>query len=272
MKNKKALLCLLVILVAGIIGGLKLWQVKKVDTQTQLSEVTQTQEPDNELVRAEIISEELPESSKQEFDLDEKYENWVNPVSLYYDPACLQKSSDCEDLGQAQIRLGDLDQYGRAKIFAISDDPENVEIGFYSGTKQLYPRFKTESYLTSNHEWFGLNIWGGNDLFIGTFGGHEGYPEYYMLNRDQLNPTWEKFDPWEYLKADFPDTRQPPFSLGVGPQFIRLEEVKYCCDTVYNSEDQFRSSYRMVYVLRKEYDQNGKSTYKISKKYTVPRN
>ncbi len=207
-----------------------------------------------------------PESSYPEI-----VENWIEPVSLYYDGACLIKNANCSDLGQAQIGTGE--GTVRARIFPISNDNKNIEIRFYMGDEEwVIPRFKTASFIEENSGWFKVKIWynSGSSVYIETSGGHEGYPEYFVSHLGATQPKWEKFEPWSHLKEIFPDTIQPPFSVEVGSQHIRLTEENYCCDTVH-SDTQERNTNRMVYILKQEYNEKGQPIYKIINQGSTPR-
>lgn len=198
-------------------------------------------------------------------------DTWIEPVSLSYDLACLITSANCSDLGQAQI--GMIDSTVRARIFPIPNDRENIEIRFYMGEEEwVIPRFKTASFLDANSSWFGLKIWyiSGNSVYIATSGGHEGYPEYYVAHLGATQTKWEKFEPWSYVKEQFPDTVQPPFSLEVGSQYIRLTEENYCCDTAHSDTPE-RNANHMVYVLKQEYDKNEQPIYTVVEQGSIPR-
>jgi hypothetical protein len=196
-------------------------------------------------------------------------DTWITPVSLSYDRACLIKASHCSDLGQAQIGGDGV----RARIFPKSDDREKVEIRFYTGEEEwvAIPRFTTASFLEVNEDWFSLKIWLNNSsVYIATSGGHEGYPEYFVSYLGATHPTWEKFEPWNYVKGKFPDIIQPPFSLEVGSQYIRLTEEDYCCDTVHSNTPE-RNANRWVYVLQQVYDSNEQPIYTVVDQGTIPR-
>jgi hypothetical protein len=96
--------------------------------------------------------------------------------------------------------------------------------------------------------WYDDDAW----LYMQSFGGHEVYPLYHRYRFG--TETWEVFDPWEVVKAVFPDTAAPPFSLRVGLRdYVELTEENYCCDNVYTRTPE-RMALRQVYVMEKETD------------------
>lgn len=221
------------------------------------------------IVLAVFLFQPEPTSSISSY--PETEDTWIEPVSLSYDSACLIESANCSDLGQTQIGIGGGSV--RARIFPILNDRKNVEVRFYMGEEEwVIPRFTTASFLDENSSWFGLKIWynSGSSLYIATSGGHEGYPEYSVAHLGANQTKWEKFDPWSYLKKQFPDTMQPPFSLEVGSQYIRLTEENYCCDTVHSDTPE-RNANRMVYILKQEYGNNEQPIYTVVDQGSTPR-
>lgn len=227
------------------------------------------------LFQTDSVQEISEPTSPASVALDSSYpeieETWIEPISLYYDATCLIKTANCSDLGQAQIGISD--QTVRARIFPIPNDSENVEIRFYVGEEEwVIPRFKTASFIEANSSWFGLKLWynSGSSVYIATSGGHEGYPEYFVSHLGMTQPKWEKFEPWSYIKEIFPDTTQPPFSVEVGSQYIRLTEENYCCDTVHSDTPE-RNANRMMYVLKQEYNEKGQPIYMVVDQGSTPR-
>ena len=221
-----------------------------------------------DLFKLKQISNESISSASTSLD---SLDSWIEPVTLYYDPACWVESGKCPDLGQAQMGTGN--DTVRARLFVIPRDRTNVEVRFYMGEKEwVIPRFKTPSFIDSNPDWFSLKIWykSGSAVYIATSGGHEGYPEYYVTYLGANQPKWDKLDIWSLVKDVFPDTTQPPFSLEVGPQYIRVTEENYCCDTVHKDSPE-RNANRMVYVLKQEYDEKTQPMYRLVDKDSLPR-
>lgn len=115
------------------------------------------------------------------------------------------------------------------------------------------------SNLDANPEWFHYTFIpvSATEFYTSDEGGFESIPQFKYFNKNTVLNFNEAVK--EKLASKFevgylPNRGYifPPFSIAVSDSYIRFEEQNYCCDTLYNSEEEERSKYRKVFILDKE--------------------
>ncbi len=209
---------------------------------TQHSRVTQ------HVSSASFSGEILPESI-----------DYVQPVTITIDDSCLKSEDDpkngltlsmiCENLGVRQLTPTVsvvLKPKQATKTVTVFDPDYVVYLEFYEGNEKLdVPRYYFPSFAESNASWFRLDIsyLGSEAIYVSDTGGHETYPSHFFFNG-----TWNELYPWELVRASFPDSLEPPFSLRVSHAYLTVTEEQYFSDTVY-SDTADRKTTRLVFVL-----------------------
>lgn len=144
---------------------------------------------------------------------------------------------------------------GLSAIFKITNATE-LSISFPSNKESSHT---VMSNLDANPEWFNYLFIpvSATEFYISDGGGHEGIPQFKYFNKKSalnFNEAVKEKLAGKFEAGYLPDKGYvfPPFSIAVSDSYIRFEEQNYCCDTLYNSEDEERSEYRKVFILDKE--------------------
>lgn len=189
--------------------------------------------------------------------------DYIKPVAIKIKDSCIKYPAEgkttaiCENLGEANIN-----PLIKTVIKAKEGNYE-VYLEFYkNGTKLDIPIYYFPSFIDSNIDWFVLYIYfiDENNIYISDGGGFEGYPSHYFFNGE----IWEKLNLWLLINNDFPDDLQPPFSISVSPEYLKITEENYCCDIVYTNTEE-RENYRMVYTLNR-FSKEIVNSFKINRK------
>jgi hypothetical protein len=104
-----------------------------------------------------------------------------------------------------------------------------------------------------NHGWFAYSfiVVSENEFYAFDDGGFEGIPQYKYFDGEELidfNALLE-----EKIGDQFKtDSRFPQFEIAVSDSYIYFEEVRYCCDTLYDTTDENRVNFRKTFVLDRD--------------------
>ncbi len=206
---------------------------------------------------------------------------WLQPTRLAVDGACVDRDANgavvgltkgCDDYGETQLPGG-----MRVRFLPDSTDKNRVQLAFFDG-----PNEWTASRLTlsvdesTNLSDLSVNVVGvyGAWIYVEDSNGHEAGTRSFVYG-----PTgWHSLNVWDALKATFPDTMAPSFSIrlsanangdllvteqnGIGgpsyselPESLRLE----------------RSESRRRYVLKMTGDIGGVPTFDVVRTERIPR-
>lgn len=206
---------------------------------------------------------------------------WQQPTRLAVDGACMDRDANgavigltkgCDDFGETQLANG-----MRARFMPDPTDKVNVQLAFFDG-----PNEWTASRLTlSGDEMTSLsdvsiNVLGvyGAWIFVEKLAGQEGGVSTFVYG-----PTgWHALSIWDTLKATFPDTMEPAFSIRLADNAngeLLVTELNGIGGPAYSESPESlrlsRIENRMRYVLRMTGDVAGVPTFEVVRSEKIPR-
>lgn len=206
---------------------------------------------------------------------------WQQPAHLAVDGACIDHDANgavvgltkgCDDFGETQLANG-----MRARFVPDLADKTKIQLAIFDG-----PNEWTASRLTlSGDEMTSLsdvsvNVLGvyGAWIFVEKLAGQEGGVSTFVYG-----PTgWHALSVWDTLKATFPDTMEPAFSIRLADnangELLVTEQNGIGAPAYSESPESLRLSRienRMRYVLRMTGDAAGVPTFEVVRTEKVPR-
>ncbi len=160
----------------------------------------------------------------------------------------------CDNVGEIMLsssRKAILKAKENEKVLSEQDPKFDLYLEFYENNIKLnIPPYFFSSFADANLSWFNLYIsyLDKNNIYISNAGWHEAYQSHYFFD----GKKWNKFSPWDLIKEVFPDNIQPPFSILISKNYIKIIEENYCCDTVYDYNNPKRKKFREIFIIDRE--------------------